>query len=224
MAACLRRWMYLDHNGIVSLHDQVFQNRVIEQTRTLSKSSDKSLKGAGGFSAFGSRLEVAKEATSAEHYEIMEKTAPSDERLLLELEAALATDGGIQRIAGAPGIAEVYAGGAATIVTGILRFRWAATYSNNPMLDAKKKQMVEFVLDREANADAGVLSVPVRMAGSLQKCADFRTLGDGSLSPGSHLAFFLRELARDALPLGFFAQLQPWPRLIYLKPLAIWFP
>jgi hypothetical protein len=215
--------MYLDHEGIVSLHGQISQNRLVERTRTVSSSSNKSGTGDLGVGILGARVNVSGGIASSERYEVYERTAPADEHLLLELEAFLAADGGLTQVTSIRPVAELYAKGTSAFVTGILRFRWASTHSIDPVQDATVKQMVEFQVDTESYDDGGMLSLPVRLAGNLEKCVSRKNLHDGSISPTSHLAVFLRALSGKIVPLGFFAHMQPLQDFIYLKPYAIWF-
>ena len=224
MAACLRRWMYLDHDGIVSLHRQISGKQIIERSERRSSSQSKKGDGTFGFGMPGARASMSAGLESGRQYEIFEKTAPHDEQLLFDIENHLAANEGLETAVRMCHIAELYATQRSTFVTGILRFRWAAAFDTDPVQDAIRKQSVEFEVDRDANDDAGMLAVPVRMTGSLEKCVGRKNLFDGSPSLTSHLACFLRQLAGAVLPLGFFAQMQPLPKLIYLKPFAIWFP
>jgi hypothetical protein len=224
MATFLRRWMYLDHDGIVSLHSQFRGERIIERTRTSSRSSDKSSKGTAGLAVLVGHGDIAKGAASTRRREISEKTAPTDEKLLLELEAYLTKTHGLHRVARIADIAELQSKGQSALVSGVLRFRWATTANCDPVWDAMAKQMIEFEVHREAHDDAGMLTNPIRMCGSLEKCVGGRGLHDGSMSPTGHLAMFLRQIAHGVVPLGFVAHLHPWPGLILLKPYAIWFP
>jgi hypothetical protein len=103
--------------------------------------------------------------------------------MLLEIEEYLAEHGGLGKIAGVRDIAELrasHSGG--PFVFGVLWFKWCAAFDVDPVQDAIKKQAVEFEVDREANDDAGTLSLPVRMTGSLGKCVHRKNLFDGSLS------------------------------------------
>lgn len=85
--------------------------------------------------------------------------------------------------------------------------------------------MVEFEVDRDAHDDGGMLAVPVRMAGHIRKCIDLKPLHDNhSFSPTSHLALFLRTIAKQSAKLGFLARIEFMPSLVYIKPYAIWYP
>jgi hypothetical protein len=177
-----------------------------------------------GASGLVFRAQAGGERKAMTHNETIERRMHSDGAQILELEAYLAANDGLRQVGTARDIAELFAAGNSEFVTGVLRFRWARTHDVDVVADAIKKQMIEFLLDRDANDDAGMLSVPVQMGGSLEKCVSRKDLHDGNFSPTSHLATFLRQLGHGVLPLGFFAQLQPMSKLIYLKPYAIWFP
>lgn len=185
---------------------------------------DRTGKGTVAVNAFAAKIEATAGASSSHQHEIFEKSAPYDEPLLLEVEDSLVANGELNGVHGVRDIAELRVKGHGTFVMGMLRFRWASTFNTDPVQDAVQKQMIEFEVDRDAQHDAGMLSVPVRMAGSLEKCVNRKNLHDGSLSPTIHLPGFLREIARDTLPFGFIAHMQSSPRLVYLKPYAIWFP
>ncbi|MGA2583478.1 MAG: hypothetical protein ABSG31_09405 [Tepidisphaeraceae bacterium] len=208
----------------MSLHAQSAENLLIERATTVSISSNRSGSGTAGIGVAGLRAEAAFHRSASDGFQIFEKTAQTDEHLLLELEAFLAANDGLKQISSIRSVAELYASGGCAFVTGILRFRWAHTHNMDPVEDATKKQMVEFEVDRGSYDDGGCLALPIRLAGSIQKCVSRKNLHDGSLSPTSHLAVFLRALAGKTMPLGFFAQMQPLIDFIYLKPYAIWFP
>jgi hypothetical protein len=180
--------------------------------------------GKAGIGLWGSKIEASGQAGLENGFDIWEETAPGDERMLLDVEAHFAAVGQLQLLRSPSAIAEIYASGRSEFVTGVLPFRWVSTHSVNPVDDAKAKESVEFELNRDATDYGGMLAVPVRMSGSLKKCVSRKQLHDGSTSPTSHLAVFLRSLAHHTLPLGFFAHFQSLPKLIYLKPYAIWFP
>jgi hypothetical protein len=224
MALCLRRFVYLDHEGITSLHSQVSQGQLLEHTKTFSSSKNKLGTGGVGANFWAVRGDISASIGSSKGYTVSEKSAPADENLLLGLEGFLAEHGALEQMSSIRAVAEVYAKGVNHFVTGVLRFRWAFTHSNDPVEDAIKKQMIEFTVDRDSYDDGGMVGLPIRLAGNLRKCVDRKNLHDGSISPTSHLAVFLRSLARGQSSLGFFAQMQPLPELIYLKPYAIWFP
>jgi hypothetical protein len=209
--------MYLDHDGIVSLHNQL-RPHVVEQSQTISGTEKKAWRGGVGLGAYGVKFDGTRESSSDSGFQIFEKTAPCDEQMLFEIEASLAKAGELVHLSGLGRVAELFASKQTRFVTGVLRFRWARSFDPDPVIDATKKEMVEFELDRDANDDAGMLSVPVRMGGSLGKCVSRKDLKDGSVLPTSHLACFLRELAHETLALGFFAQCQPLAKLVWLKP------
>lgn len=224
MIGCPRRLMYLDRDGILSLHNQFSSSQVLEQSRTLSNTRSKGAVGSAGAHIPGIDLGFSGEAKWERSQEAFEKTTLADEHMILSLESYMAQSGNVVHITGVGRVAEIAATGFGQFGTGVLRFRLAKTHTSDPVADAKEKQMVEFELDRDAHEDSGMVASPVRMCGRLVKCVDRKNLHDGSLSPTSHLACFLRELARGTMPLGFLAHIQPMPGLIYLKPYAIWFP
>jgi hypothetical protein len=216
--------MYLDHEGIQSLHDQVLGNRVIERTKRTVRATNKGAKAGFGFGILNTNLDAGTDASSSKQFEIYEKRASNDEQLLLELEGRLALHDGFQRIAHIRDVAELRASKRSDFVTGVLNFRWNSTFDPNPWVDAVKKEMVEFLVDKDSADDGGTVAVPIIMAGSLAKCVDRKNLTDGSLSPTSHLAIFLRHIGKASIRLGFFGHLQYMPQMMYLKPYAIWFP
>jgi len=223
MATALRRWMYFDREGIQWLHDQLGEGRVIERTTTVADASSQSKKSGLELGVFSSKIRGEREGNASNRHETVEKVVASDAQLLLQLESYLAIHDGLDRLVNVTDVARLAAAGRNSLVMGVLRFRWSALYDTDPLIEATKKQMVEFTFDNEDYENSGMVSVPLRMAGSLEKCVGNRRFPDGSIAPSTHFAMFLRHLVDRALPLGFFAHFQPLGKLLYLKPYAIWF-
>jgi hypothetical protein len=190
MPTCLRRWMYLDHEGIESLHGQITGALTVEQTKMLSSSMSRNGTGTIGFRAFGTGAAIEGGVSAQQQFQIFERSAPHDEKLLLDVESCLAGNGELEQVTRVRHLAEIFAKGQGAFVTGILRFRWASCFVSDPVDEATRKKMIEFEVDREANDDAGMLAVPVRMSGNLQKCVGRKNLHDGSVSPTSHFGVF----------------------------------
>ena len=220
-----RRWIYFDLEGIRSLHGQISGRRVVERTQMKSECIGGSAKVRGSLRAAILNADSAGEVTAARGMETSERSTPSKESLLEEVEVYLEQTDNLMQITCARPIAEIAATGRTAYGTGALRFRWAFSHNPDPILDAMAKQMVEFELDRDAHDDAGILSFPVKMGGSLGKCTDRRAANNGQLFPSSHLAIFLKHLGHSTQRLAFFGDVQPMmPNLVWIKPYAIWFP
>lgn len=223
MQPFLRRWLYFDREGIDSLHGQCSGLRVTGQTISDSTVTSGLVSGQAGVSYPGLRAGISTSLESRNGRESSHRVEVSHERTLIEVEEYLAARDQLVHLAGARDVALVYSSGLSPFVVGILPFRWASTHSIDPVVDAHKKQMVEFVFDRDVDDNSGMLAVPLRLTGSISKCVGPKRLDDGSLSPTSHLAMFIRSLATDSVRFGFFGHLQPLPKLLLLKPYAVWF-
>jgi hypothetical protein len=79
MGTCLRQWLYLDHEGIESLHRQISGKQVLERTETTSNSRSSKRTAEAGVALHVARALASAESASGQQFQIFERTAPHDE-------------------------------------------------------------------------------------------------------------------------------------------------
>ena len=221
----LRRFIYMDSEGIRSLYAQL--SKLSERERRASEQKKKSTSGKGQLNLkviaglFGGSAET--ELTQTRNSEVLTERIliKEDEQKLVEIESALSEKGSLLEANTVNILAYIPIDHLPAFIRGRLLLTTRGFYDKDIVKEVLDSQTVTFRLDI---TDKFCLWPLIRMGGSLSKFTGAGVKENGTAIMGytSHLAILLRALETDPLYLGVLGQIHKTGSSLYIKPYAIW--
>jgi hypothetical protein len=221
----LRRFIYLDPEGIRSLYAQL--SEFSERERRASEQKKKSTSGKGQLNLkviaglFGGSAET--ELTQSRDSEVLteRKLIKEDEQKLVEIETALSERGSLLEVNTINILAYISVDRLPAFIRGRLPLTTRGFYDKDTVKEVMDSQTVTF---RLYITDKSCLWPLISMGGSLSKFigVDVRENGTAIMGYTSHLAIMLRALESEPHDLGVLGQIHKTGSSLYIKPYAIW--
>ena len=143
MATFLRRYIYLDSDGVLDLCSQAEGGNVTEQSITDTQSSTLSRDGSISSDLRLFRAKGTRATADATQQQRVQTSIATPSSLILKLEEILASSESLHHIKRLSDIAQLRANPNSSFVTGILPFRLQQTHAADPIEDVKAKAMLE---------------------------------------------------------------------------------
>ena len=221
----LRRFIYLDSEGISSLYAQLSELSEIE--RRASEQKKKSTSGKGLLrlkvftGLFGGSAET--ELTQTRDSEALTERIliKKDEQKLVGIETALSEKGSLLDVNKVSVLAHIPVDNLPTFIRGELPLTTKGLYDKDIIKKVIDSQTVTFRLDIKDEFCSWPL---IHMGGSLSKFMGVRVRENGTAIMGltSHLAIILRAIESESINLGVLGQIHKNGSDLYIKPYAIW--
>ena len=225
MTEDLRRYIYLDSEGIRSLYAQLSELSERERRASEQKKKSTSCKGQlnlkGIAAIFGGSVD--SELTHTRDSEVLTERilVKEGEQKLAEIETALSEKGSLLEVNSVNILAYIHIGRLPAFIRGKLPLTTRGFYD---------KDVVEEVIDSQTVTlrlyitDSYCLWPDIRIGGSLSKFVGVGIRENGTASMGytCHLAIMLRALESGPENLGVLGQIHKTGSFLYIKPYAIW--